>query len=72
MCVNSPVGESECNGRAEIPIRRVEVKVRTLRSFIEENTRRKIDMNKPFGTWLVRWAGGVLTKYTRGKDGKTP
>ena len=72
ICVNSPVGESECNGRAENAIRRVEVKVRTLRSFIEENTKRKMDMNKPFGTWLIRWAGEILTKYTHGKDGKTP
>jgi len=71
ICVNSPVGESECNGRAENAIRRVEVKVRTLRSFIEDRTKSKIDMAKPFATWLIRWAGEILTKYTRGKDGKT-
>ena len=29
-------------------------------------------MNRPFATWLVRWAGKILTKYTPGKDGKTP
>ena len=71
ICVNSPVGESECNGRAENAIRRVEVKVRTLRSFIEEQTKSKIDMTRPFATWLIRWAGEILTKYTKGKDGKT-
>ena len=71
ICVNSPVGESECNGRAENAIRRVEVKVRTLRSFIEDRTKSKIDMATPFATWLIRWAGEILTKYTRGKDGKT-
>ena len=71
ICVNSPVGESECNGRAENAIRRVEVKVRTLRSFIEEQTKSKIDMNRPFATWLIRWAGEILKKYTRGEDGKT-
>ena len=70
--VNSPVGESECNGRAENAIRRVEVKVRTLRSFIEEQTRSKVDMTRPFATWLIRWAGEILTRYTKGKDGKTP
>ena len=71
ICVNSPVGESECNGRAENAIRRGEVKVRTLRSSIEEKTKSKVDMKKPFATWLIRWAGEILTKYTRGKDGKT-
>ena len=71
ICVNSPVGESECNGRAENAIRRVEIKVRTLRSYIGEQTKSKLDMNKPFATWLIRWAGEILTKYTRGKDGKT-
>ena len=69
--MNSPVGESECNGRAENAVRRVEVKVRTLRSFIEENTKSKVDMNKPFATWLIRWAGEILTTHTRGEDGKT-
>ena len=72
ICVNSPVGESECNGRAENAIRRVEIKVRTLRSHIEEGTGVKLDMTKPFATWLIRWAGEILTKYTQGKDGKSP
>ena len=31
----------------------------------------KLDMQKPFATWLVRWAGEILTKYSPGKDGKT-
>jgi hypothetical protein len=35
MCVNSPVGESECNGRAENAVRRVQVKFRTIRAFLE-------------------------------------
>ena len=72
ICVNSFVGESERNGRAENAIRRVEVKVRTLRSFIGSNTKRMTDMNGPFATWLIRWAGEILTKYAPGKDGKTP
>ena len=71
ICVNSPVGESECNGRAENAIRRVEVKVRTLRSHIESKAKTKIDMNGPIATWLIRWAGEILTKYTKGQDGKT-
>lgn len=29
-------------------------------------------MSVDFATWLVRWAGEVLTKYHPGSDGKTP
>ncbi len=70
--MNSPVGESECNGRAENAVRRVEIKVRTLRSALEEKLGAKVDMSRPFATWLIRWAGEVLTKYTIGRDGKDP
>ena len=72
ICTNSPVGESESNGRAENAVKRVQVKFRALRSDLEEKLGTKIDMNKPFGSWLIRWAGEVLTKYTKGDDGKTP
>ena len=71
ICTNSPVGESESNGRAENAVKRVQAKFRALRSDLEERIGAKIDVNKPFGSWLVRWAGEVLTRYTRGDDGKT-
>ena len=35
ICANSPIGKSECNGRAESAVRHVEVKTRTLRSALE-------------------------------------
>ena len=54
---NRPVGESECNGRAENAINRVQVKVRTLRSQIAPTTRTKLDAERPFATWLIRRAG---------------
>ena len=34
ICTNSPVGESECNGRAENAVRQVQMKVRTFRADI--------------------------------------
>lgn len=72
VCTNSLVGESVCNGRAENAIARVQAKVRTFRSQIEANTNAKIEMKRQFATWLIRWAGEVLTKYSRGIDNKTP
>ena len=68
---NSPVGESECNGRAENAMRQVDVRFRTPRSALEANLKAKLYPTKPFATWLVRWAGEVLTKYRVGKDGLT-
>ena len=72
ICTNSPVGESECNGRAENAVRQVQVKVRTFRAAMEAKTTIKLDMSRPFTTWLIRWVGEVLTKYSVGGDGKTP
>ena len=71
ICTNSPVGESESNGRAENAVKRVQTKFRALRSDLEEKLGTKIDVNKLFGSWVIRWAGEVLTKYTRGDGGKT-
>ena len=33
--VNSPVGESECNGRVENAIKRVQIKYRTIKAMLE-------------------------------------
>ena len=71
ICVNSPVGESECNGRAENAVKRAIAKVRILRAVLEDKINAKLDMKAPIATWLVRWAGEILTKYTIGKDHKT-
>jgi len=71
ICTNSPVGESECNGRAGNAIRRVDAKDRTIRSDLESKLKTKVDMSRPVATWMVRWAGEVLKKYTTGRDGKT-
>lgn len=47
------------------------MKMRTFRAQIESKTKTKLDMQGPFATWLIRWAGEVLTKYSKGNDGKT-
>ena len=70
--VNSLVGESECNGRVENTIRRVQEKVRTLRHQIESNIRCKIPDEAPLMHWLVRWDAELLLNYVVGSDGRTP
>ena len=53
-CSNRAVGESESIVRAENAIKPVQAKFRALRFDLEEKPGRKIDVNKQFGTWLIR------------------
>ena len=69
--VNGPVGESECNGRVENAIRRIQDKARTLKAQIEGETGSKIDNKEALMSGRVRWAGELATKFSLGKDGKT-
>ena len=69
---NSPVGESECNGRVENTIRRIQEKVRVLRHQIEQGIRDTILDDAPIMAWMVRWSAELLSKYSPGDDGKTP
>ena len=68
---NSLVGESECNGRVENAIRRIQEKVRALRHHVEYQIKSQICVEAPVMSWLVRWAAELLSKYVVGEDGKT-
>ena len=70
--INSPVGESECNGRVENAIRRIKEKTRTLIAQIEDGMKDKIPKGSNIIPWLVRWSGELLSKYALVYDGKTP
>ena len=60
--VNSPVGESESNGRVENCIRRVQEKIRTLRHHMDSHEKMKIEEQSPLMVWMVRWAAEFLSK----------
>ena len=70
--INSPVGESECNGRVENTIRRIQEKTRAPRHGLEKGIRDRIQDNALVMAWLVRWAAELLSKYSPGDDGRTP
>ena len=72
MPVNSPVGESECNGRVENAIRRIQEKTRALRHALEHGIKEKTQEDAPIMAWLVRWSAELLSKYSVGDDGKSP
>ena len=70
--INSPVGESECNGRIENGIRRAQEKIRALRHQFESNIKCRVPDEAPVMVWLVRWVAELLSKYAVGSDVKTP
>ena len=70
--VNSPVGESQCNGRVEGAIRRVQEKIRVIKHQVESNTKCKLNSDLPIMVWLTRWAAELVSKYAPGEDGRTP
>ena len=70
--INSPVGESECNGRVENAVRRVQEKIRVLRHQLERNIKEPLHNNSPIMAWFVRWATEIISKYAPGDDGRTP
>ena len=68
--VNSPVGESESNGRVENAIKRVQDKVRTLKCYVETEAGVSLDKADDVMSWMVKWAGELISKYSAGKDKK--
>lgn len=68
--VNSPVGKSESNGRVEDAIRRVQDKVRTMKCQVKIEVGISLDKLDDLMSWMVRWAGELITKYSLGKDKK--
>ena len=72
VLTNSPVGESQCNGRVENAIKRIQERTRALRHQLENGIRRKIPDDVSIMSWLVKWAAEVLSKYAPGDDGRTP
>lgn len=70
--INSPVGESECNGRIENAIKRAQEKTRALRHQLGMKTGKKLQDNASIMAWLLRWVAELRFKYTMGDDGGSP
>ena len=69
--VNSPLGESECNGRVENTIGRVQDKTGTLKSHIEAETGIELDNLPDLMSWVVGRSGELITRYHIGSDKRT-
>ena len=70
--INSPVGESACNGRVENTVRRIQKKMRTVRHQLEKGIGHTIDDQSPIMAWMAMWSAELISKYSLGEDGKTP
>ena len=70
---NSPVGESQSNGRVEGAIGRVKGQIRALKLDIETNYGYTLMNKHPIWPWLIEYAGQTLHMFgnTR-EDGLTP
>ena len=67
--VHSPVGESECNGRAENVIRRMQEQTRALRHQVEHGMGRKISDDSTILVWMAIGSAELLPKCSGGDVG---
>ena len=70
--INSPVGESACNGRVENAVRRTQEKIRAFRRQLEVGIGQAIPDQAPIMAWIGKWAAELISKYSPREDGKTP
>ena len=68
--INSPVGESACNGRVENTIRRVQESMRAIRHHVEKGVGQSIPETSPIMAWMARWVAELFSKYAPGDDGR--
>ena len=65
-------GEHQANGLAEVTGRHIRDQARVLKLHLQVRLKRKIAQGEPIMPWLVRWAAMLLSRFGKGKDGKTP
>ena len=70
--VNSPVGDSQSNGRVENEIKKVRNMVKTILSSLESRWGIRVARDHPVYPWVFEWAADLMTRYAHvGNLGKT-
>ena len=70
--VNSPVGDSQSNGRVENAIKKVRNMVKTSLSSLESRWGIRVARDHPVYPWVFEWAADLMTRYAHVGDlGKT-
>ena len=72
ISINSPVGESACNGRVEDAVWRVQGKMRILRHQLGRGIVQNIPDQSVIMAWMAKWAAELISKHPPGEDGTIP
>ena len=68
----SPVGDHQANGAAEVAVRELKRQVRALKLMLEERFRCEFSDAHPLLFWMPRHAGFLISRFRIGDDGRTP
>ena len=68
---HSPVHSSKSNGVVERSVRTVQGMIRTMRSALEDKWGVRVEVGHAVWSWLVEYAGWLITRCQVGRDGKT-
>ena len=60
------------NGEAEVTVQQVHGLARTLKEQVQDRAACVISAKHPVLTWLIEYAGTMITAFGRGTDGFTP
>ena len=65
------MGDHSANGDIECAVRELKRQMRAIRFALEQKLQKKLSEKDPILSWIPTFAGDVLARYRRGKDGKT-
>ena len=66
--LNSPVGDSQSNGRVENAIKKVRNMVKTTLSSLESRWSVRVVRDHPVYPWVFKWAADLMTRYAHVGD----
>ena len=72
MHERSPVGDHRANGWIEAGVKTVAAQIRAIRSAFENKYSVVLDHTNHMITWIIEYAGWLVTRFGLGRDGKTP
>jgi len=67
----SPVGDHQANGLAEVAVRELKICVRAIKFALEERIGRELEGTHPLLAWIPRHASMLMSRYRIAKEGKT-
>jgi len=67
----SPVGDHQANGLAEVAVRELKICVRAVKFALEDKIGQELAGSHPILTWIPRHAGMMMSRFRIVKEGKT-